>query len=725
MLAKMVLPLLGGAPSVWSTCVVFFQVSLVVGYAYAHFLTRWLGMRPQSIAHLILLSAALVYLPLHIPAGWMPPTDANPVGWLLLLLVVAVGLPFVIVSATSPLVQRWFAHSAGHHPDHDPYFLYSASNAGSVLALISYPFLVEPSLKTADQSRLWAMGYGVLVGLIGACALTAWPARLGDAEASDYARPAARSIKWATRLRWIALSMVPASYLLGVTTYITTDIAAVPLLWVLPLTLYLLSFILVFSRRPIVSHGSVVILLPIAVLIVVLLMIAQLSQPLWLILGVHLLAFFIAAMMCHGELVRLRPPPADLTEFYLMMSIGGALGGMFNALLAPVLFRSAAEYPLAIVAACLLLPSRAPQASRHAVGRAIALDAAVPIASGLTTAAWLLKFRSANAATAPAILALSLPLLICFAVRRRPVRFGLGLGAAVLASTFAFGPGDKVLLQRRSFFGVHRVVRDPAGPFNELFHGTTLHGRQFIDSTSLKPIRSEEPLTYYHRAGPAGSIMEIASAHSPQHFSVGAVGLGTGSMAAYARPGERWSFYEIDPTVLWLARDSGAFSYVPAAISRGADVQFILGDARLTLQHAPDHGFGLLILDAFSSDSIPVHLLTQEALEIYLRKLRPEGWIAIHISNQYLDLRPVLANLADHFGLWCVAAIDIDARNQEHFPGKEGSVWMLLGPKTFDVASRDGDSRWTHVDPQPEYGMWSDDFSNIVTLLQWNPTRRR
>src|SRR5262249_2753919 len=305
-------PMLGGAPSVWNTCVVFFQVSLVVGYAYAHFLTRWLSMRPQSIAHLILLIAALAYLPLHIPAGWMPPTDVNPVGWLLLLLAVAVGLPLVLVSTTSPLVQRWFAHSHEHHPDHEPYFLYAASNAGSVIALISYPLFVEPSLKVAEQSRFWTMGYGVLIGLIGACALTAWPARRGDADGSDYVQPAARPLKWATRLRWIVLSMVPGSYLLGVTTYITTDIAAVPLLWVLPLTLYLLSFILVFSRRQLVSYGAIAILLPITALIVVLLMIAQLSQPLWLILGVHLFAFFIAAMLCHGELTQLRPPPDDL-----------------------------------------------------------------------------------------------------------------------------------------------------------------------------------------------------------------------------------------------------------------------------------------------------------------------------------------------------------------------------------------------------------------------------
>jgi len=722
MMAKLVLPLLGGAPAVWNTCMVFFQVCLLLGYAYAHLTTRWLSVRMQAILHVLLLAAALVVLPLRIPGGWSPPASANPVGWLLLLLLVAVGLPFAIVSTTAPLLQRWFAHAESSRSQDakksEPYFLYAASNLGSMVALLSYPLLVEPSLHLNFQSRYWSIGYGVLIGLIASCALSASGGPRSGSSVPSSSHTLDR-VRWTRRIRWIVLSMIPASYLLGVTTYITTDIAAVPLLWVLPLALYLLSFILVFSRRPMLRHHLMIALQPIAAILVVLWIVTEQTQPLWPILCVHLLAFFISAMVCHGELVRLRPPAEHLTDFYLMISIGGALGGMFNALAAPLIFRTPLEYPIVIVAACLLCPLRGTRLARTV--RSLALDVIAPLVIGLSTFVLLRAVHKQTTEPTAAVLVLSLPLLVCMVFRRRPVRFGLSLGAALLASTLMLDPAAKILLTRRSFFGVHRLVQDRAGPVNELYHGTTLHGRQFLDPKSLQPWRPDEPLTYYHRSGPAGSIMRLAGARWDRPLTVGAVGLGTGSMAAYATPQSQWTFYEIDPIVLWLARDSGAFTYLSAARSRGVDEDFVLGDARLTIQNAPNHSFDLLILDAFSSDSIPVHLLTTEAFEIYLRKLRPGGWIALHISNQYLDLRPVVANIAQHFGLICVAGIDTDVQHQRAYPGKEGSVWLLLVPELSDAVPLAQDGRWTRLDPEPHIGLWSDDFSNVVSLLKWKP----
>jgi SAM-dependent methyltransferase len=670
------------------------------------------------VLHILLLLSALLVLPLRLPAGWSPPAHSNPVGAILLLLAVSVGLPFAIVSTTAPLLQRWFASGSDGKSQADPYFLYAASNVGSMLALLSYPLLIEPGFELARQRLLWSMLYGLLIALIGGCALAA--SRSAQGRVFDH--PSTLDVPGPTtlsRLRWIVLSMVPASYLLGVTTYITTDIAAFPLLWVLPLAIYLLSFILVFSRRSILRPSWMIGLLPVAVVMVSLWMIAQLSQPLWLILSAHLLAFFVAIMVCHGELVRSRPAAVHLTEFYLMMSIGGVLGGMFNALVAPIIFRTPAEYPLAIVAACLLCPARAlDQAHRQRLGRT--LDITIPISVGLLTAALLAALRGSGAPSTYIVLLLALPLLICFATRKRSLRFGLSIGAALLASALTFGSGDRVLLTRRSFFGVHRLVRNPDGPFNELYHGTTLHGRQHLDPRTLAPDRPDDPLTYYHRSGPAGRIMEMALQHWPGTLRIGAVGLGTGSLAAYARDQTQLTFFEIDPVVLALARDSGAFTFLSGASARGADLRFVLGDARLTLDRMPDRSFDLLVLDAFSSDAIPVHLLTTQAMEIYRRKLRDGGWIAIHVSNQYLDLRPVVANLAEHFKLICLAGQDTDPRSRSGFAGKESSIWLLLISDISDAAPLVGDAQWTRLDPDPRIGTWNDDFSNVVQLLRWN-----
>ncbi len=351
MFARMVLPLLGGSPAVWNTCLVFYQAALLAGYLYSHATTSWLGVRRQAALHVGLVLLPLLLLPIGIPSGWTPPAAASPIPWLLALLAVAVGLPFFVVSTTSPLLQKWFA-GTGHPSAGDPYFLYAASNLGSMLGLLGYPVLLEPRLRLAEQSRLWSGGYLLLLVFTLACAVLLW--RSPVPALADPSRERLTGLAARRRLRWVLLALVPSSLMLSVTTFISADVEAIPLLWVIPLAIYLLTFVLVFARRPLVPHALVVRVLPIALLALVVVLVKRANQPLLLIMGLHLGAFFVAAMVCHGELARDRPPPAHLTEFYLWLSVGGVLGGVFNALVAPLVFDSVAEYPLTVVLACLL-----------------------------------------------------------------------------------------------------------------------------------------------------------------------------------------------------------------------------------------------------------------------------------------------------------------------------------------------------------------------------------
>jgi hypothetical protein len=614
LIAKMLLPLLGGSPAVWNTCMVFFQSLLLAGYLYAHAATTWLGPRRQAPLHVGLLLLPVVVLPLAVSPGWLPPADANPIPWLLALLLVSVGLPFFMVATSAPLLQKWFART-GHPGGRDPYFLYAASNLGSLLALLSYPLLLEPYLRLAEQSWLWSSAYGLLVLLTTACAVVVWraPARAPGGEGPQTtaepggAGPPER-LAPGRRLRWVALAFVPSSLMLGVTTHLSTDIAALPLLWVLPLALYLLSFILVFARRPPLPRRLAERAFPMAVVLSALFFCLEALNPLWvplyLDIPLHLLTFFVVAVGCHGELAGDRPPERHLTEFYLWMASGGVLGGLFNALIAPVVFDRVVEYPLALVLAALLQP-RAGAPAERPLSRW--LDLALPL--GLAALAAVL-FASLSAfrfsSTAPSNVLAGLFLLLCYTFEGRPIRFALGVGGVLLASALSPGHSGQTLYRERSFFGVLRVAHDPTGQYRQLIHGTTLHGQQ-----SLDPARRDEPLTYYHRTGPAGQVLEVFQ-QRPAKPSVGVVGLGAGSLACYARAEQDWTFYEIDPSVERIARDPRFFTYLQDC--RAGGLRVVLGDARLRLREEPDRRHGLIILDAFSSDAIPIHLLTREAL---------------------------------------------------------------------------------------------------------------
>ena len=637
MIARMVLPLLGGSPAVWGTCMVFFQAALLAGYAYAHATTTWLGVRRQTIVQAGLLLLPFLILPFAIPADAsrsLSP-EANPTGWLFMLLLGMVALPFFVVATSAPLLQRWFTRS-GHPDASDPYFLYAASNLGSMLALLAYPLAVEPNLRLAQQSIAWTVGYGVYVALALGCAAVVWRSQEGSPGQAKSSGPAQEShcLPIGQVLRWVVLAFIPTSLMLSVTMYLTTDIAAMPLLWVIPLALYLLTFILTFARRAIFPHSWMVRSLPMAVVVLVLVLsISSVPQP--IALPLHLVVFFLAAMVCHGELVQHRPAQEHLTAFYLAMSCGGVLGGLFNALLAPLAFDRIAEYPLALVLACLVLPKTRAD-SRERDSRL--LDWVLPLCLGILT--WglvtVLQPRSGSPGDDFHVkLAFGLAGMTCFAFKARPIRLGLGLGAVLLvAGTYTSNYG-RVLYQHRNYFGVLRVAYVASGNFNRLIHGNTLHGQQ-----SLDPERRLEPLTYYTRTGPIGQVFEVLCARDPGS-DVGVVGLGAGSLACYAGPGQRMTFFEIDPAVAKIARDPRFFTFL--ADSRAASIAVVLGDARLRLGDAPDHSYGLIVLDAFSSDAIPTHLLTREALQLYRAKLEKDGLLAFHISNKWIDLAPILA----------------------------------------------------------------------------------
>jgi SAM-dependent methyltransferase len=710
--ARMVLPLLGGSAAVWNTAMVFYQAVLLGGYAYAHLLARRLPLRGQVPLHALVLLAPALVLPFAVPAGWTPPAESNPIPWLLGLLAVGVGLPFFAVSTTSPLLQKWFA-ATGHPQANDPYFLYAASNAGSLLGLLAYPFLIEPNSSLVAQARVWAWGYAALALLFLAAGFIAWKNSGARPAPAPHPKVMAKSVAPTTkqRLRWVVCALVPSSLMLSVTAYVSSEIAAVPLLWVLPLALYLATFIFVFAQRAIIPHTLARRALPIAMVPVIMAIATGSTTPIALLVGLHLIGLFVVALVCHGEMAAARPAADHLTEFYLWVSFGGVLGGVFNALLAPLLFKGVLEYHFGLIAAAYLgaLDLKTNQSRRDRQ-----LDVLLPL--GLAALVLALVFGIGvrqdpnEREPARALIVFGVPALLCFLMSRRRVRFSLGVAAILLLSYFV-QPGEGVPIHtERSFFGVHRVTREAEGGFHWLIHGRTIHGMQ-----SLDPAKRKVPLSYYHPTGPLGQV--FATFGAELNGPVAGVGLGAGAIAAYGRAGQEMTFYEIDPVVKRLASDPRYFSYLADS---AANVRVVLGDARLSLQSAPDGHYQLMVLDAYSSDSIPVHLLTREALQLYLRKLRPGGLLAFHISNLHLDLRPVVAALARDAGLVCLVQEDTDVDEADAEAGKSPSQWAVVARHTGDVAPLTAAQRWFPETGTDSGRVWTDDYSSVVSVLNWS-----
>jgi spermidine synthase len=695
LVTKMVLPLLGGTPAVWTTAMMFFQGLLLLGYAFAHALDRLAPGRRQALIQLAALGTGALVLPIAIGDAWRAPAGTDPIFWLLALLAVSVGLPFFALSATAPLLQRWFAAS-GHARAADPYPLYGASNAGSLLALVLYPLAAEPLLRLGEQSLAWSGGYALLIALTAACALT-----LPRRARSSAAAPAPRTAPpWTLRLRWCGLAFAPSTLLLGVTTFLTTDIAAVPLFWVVPLALYLLTFIVAFARTPIVPHARIVQAQPWFVLPLVLVLFWGSSTGLIAFYPVHLAAFFVTALVCHGELARTRPAVEHLTEFYLWLAIGGLAGGVFNALVAPYVFTQVIEYPLAVALALAMRPAAAPRRPLAVdLGYALVLPAVLfllaQIEGGTEAAAGLVLIGVLSAAIVLALVAF----------RAHPLRLGVATGLALMVGVFFVHDQGGTLARSRNFFGAVAVVDD--GPYRLLMHGTTVHGVQGREGAERL-----EPLAYFTREGPLGHVF-AALKERLAGARIAVTGLGAGAIACYAEPGQDWTFYEIDPAVVAIARDPRYFTLLRDC---APDARVVLGDARLTLAEAPDAHYRLIILDAFSSDSVPVHLINREAVRLYLAKLEAGGVLVFNITNRYLDLVPVLAALATDAELVGYVRGDAAVEPERH---RYSSGWVIVGRSTADIASLAADPRWVALAAVRNGRPWTDDFSNVVGAFRW------
>jgi hypothetical protein len=717
MFAKMVLPLLGGSAAVWTTCLAFFQVALLAGYAYAHASASLLGFRTQVALHAVVLVAAVALLPVGVPAGWTPPVQADPVLWLLRLLLVAVGLPFFALSGTTPMLQKWFAQS-DHPRSDDPYFLYAASNAGSLLGLLCYPLVIEPALRLGSQSRLWSYGYWLFLLSAAGSAVIVWHSRrfvpmkpdakvdIEEAPALDDRTPAAQ-----TRFLWVALAFVPSSLMLGVTTLLTTDIPAFPLFWVLPLSIYLLSFVLVFKRKPFLLPDGLRRRVPLLILAAITPVVLKGALPLAALFAIDLLVLFAIAMVFHGEVAGSRPSARHLTEFYFWVSLGGVLGGIFNALIAPVIFHTVLEYPITLVLAALLYR---PFQQGENTPRARALDFCLPIALGCAVALGIVALQSRGVEPGKLFnLVIFAPALVCCLVgfAARPLRFGLGIAALIAAAQLYSGPFGHIIHNERSFFGAYRVSDDRQNGLRLLFHGGTSHGVQ-----SLDPARACEPLAYYSRGGPIGQVFQ-AYKQTKVEDNVALIGLGAGVMASYQQPGRNLTFYEIDPVVVHIARDRQYFTYLSSC---APNARIVLGDARLELRKAIDHEYGTIVLDAFSGDSVPTHLLTREALELYLQKLAPNGVLAFHISNRYLELHGVLAALARDAGLVAMRNDDAAKTSEEARQGIFASWWVVMARQADDLNPLGFNLRWKTLEEPPNMPVWTDDYSNIVSILKFN-----
>lgn len=694
--AKIVLPQIGGAPAVWTTAMLFFQSVLIGGYLYAHLVTRYLPVVAQTALHLALWVAALGFLPLAIPSGWTYD-PAVPAAWqTLTLFALGVGLPFGFLSANAPLIQSWYARSDGPSAD-DPYFLYGASNLGSLVALLAFPLVAEPLVGAARIGTLWAAGFVAFGAFLLLCGLNAW--RGGPARTAAPVATAAPVDPGRIGL-WILLAFIPSSMMLAVTTKISTDVGAIPLVWVVPLSLYLLSFVVTFARRPLGATPALrmAYLLALGGLGAVFAGLTGAHVDLWGVFGL-MVAFFVVALFAHARLYAARPDGRHLTLFYLVMSVGGALGGFFNSILAPVLFDSLAEGGVTTLLAATLVLSSAMRPTRALVrlGTVTGIAATLPLVAatgvfGVTD--WLaLKLTMFALAAAVAV-----------ALRRHLPAAAIAMAIVVVAGLYLIPTGD--LLRDRSFFGTHRVM--DADGMRQYANGTTLHGAERLaDFGQPRPA----PQFYYHRNGPMAQVLTSAVGAGAQR--VGIVGLGVGALACYRQPGQDWTFYEIDAVVDRIARDPALFTFLSSC---APEAPTRLGDARMVLAQEGDGSrYDLLVIDAYGSDAVPMHLTTHEAMQLYLDRLSPDGVLLYHISNRYYAIERPLARSAAALGL--VARVQDYAGNEAADPGDAPSRVVMLARSDAALGPLARDARWLPL--APDGGpVWTDDFANLLSILK-------
>ncbi len=694
LLARMVLPRLGGAPAVWNSAMLVYQGLLLAGYAYAHGLAR-LAPRAQVAIHLSLLLLAALTLPLGLRAADLPP-GAEPVLWVPWLLLLSVGPLFFVIAAQSPLLQRWLALRGGG----DPYPLFVASNIGSFAGLLTYPLLVEPLLGVEVQRFAWSWGYGLMLLLVAASGLPLLLTRGGGRQAAQRAAP----LPAARIMRWVLIAAIPSALMLSTSLHLTVDVAPMPLLWVVPLGLYLLSFTIAFAERRTFARWAPA-AAPFSLVLAASSLFLTGGSTLFLAVGAALAALFLVAAALHAMLYEDRPEPAQLTAFYLALSVGGALGGLFVALLSPVIFDWTYEHPLLLLAAAALLGGRQPLSgiaellSGRRTGQI--LWALALLLLGLIVAAWWqgerdwLKLLTAICAA-----------LLTFALGRRwlflfVMAVTLLAGGVLQRLSESARPG----LLTRSYFGTYRVVTE-AGT-RSLIHGTTTHGVQLLGN----PERRRTPTSYYWTGSGVGRVMSALPGVVGPAARVGVVGLGTGTLACYARPDQRWTLYEIDPVVVDIAR-SPSFHFLRDCLP---DAPVVIGDARIRLAAAPPASFDLLVIDAFSSDAIPIHLLTKEAFAVYARALRPGGLLMVHISNRHLELRPVIRTGGEAVGM---AGLLATAPGNPLSRGYESS-WTALSsdPRLLGRVTATEPELWVGL-PLGRRIHWSDDHASILPVLR-------
>lgn len=716
MVTKLVLPMLGGSPAVWNTAMVFFQTALLAGYGYAHLLQRVGSIKLQVGIHLALLLVAALFLPLSVNGLLGDPDPAAPIMWLLATLTLSVGAPFAVLSATAPLLQAWYARvRVGHADGQNPYVLYAASNLGSFLALLSYPILIEPLATLSGQRWGWSGGYVAFMLMVVALAFTVWRRRL-DQTGEPAQLEASAPISWREKGILVLLAAAPSSLMLGVTSHLSTDVASAPFLWVLPLALYLLTFVIAFQNRPWIPL-NVTLIIQGATGAIVVLIVAFRSANWSLAFGLHLTAFFFAALMCHQLLASRRPPPDRLTEFYLLMSLGGVVGGAFTALLAPVIFNMVWEYPLVLVLVGLARPWGKGRLTGTHMGTLVA--AAVVAASPVLLSEWLNRNDEARAwfyASFPLgmdqlAMVMLMPAAICaFLIRDRALVFTAILLIIALSAQW-IARGYDWSYSERSFFGVMRVANSPdprlGGDVHVLMHGTTLHGAQARDGRF-----DCVPTLYYAAATPIGQAATMVGRRGPAR--IGVVGQGSGAMATYKRTEDTMTFFEIDPMVDRLSRDPQWFSYISNCAS--GPINTVLGDARLTLAKEMPGSYDLLIIDAFSSDAVPTHLLTVEAIQGYLTMLKPNGVVLLHLSNRNLDITMPAVAAAQALGKPSLHQLYYESDTTPEM-AEASTEALILSPTAEGLRDFMADQRW-NTPARTAVRPWTDDYVNLFGSLQ-------
>jgi hypothetical protein len=713
MFTKMVMPVLGGTPAVWSVAMVFFQAVLLLGYAYAHGITRWLDSRVAALVHLALMLFVLAAgLPIAFDSDWGAPPEQGQGLWLIGVFSLSVGLPFFAVSANGPLLQAWFARTGHPHAD-DPYFLYGASNIGSLVALLAYPFVVEQSLSLANQSSLWSAGFMALLVGIGASALFLQKgARISAADREAEPQAEAKAVTMKDRLGWIGLSLVPSALLVATTAHVTNDVAAVPLLWVLPLALFLMTFSLAFRPGGETMDRILLLMQPVLLTAVMVTLSFGRGLPFYALLGLNLILFAVSVTICNRELYKRRPAVSDLTQFYFFMSLGGVIGGALASLVAPLIFEQLVEFPILVLAVLLC---------RSDVLAWLARKKPWQVAGGLGAAVvpfFLIDRGVINQDLLPLQVFVGLLLMalgLTAISSGRPVFLLLSATLGMLATMAASTPSH--LVERtRSFFAVHSVYETPNGQGRYLKHGDTLHGAErWADARGLPLVGRPEPASYYHLGGAYHQAIDQARAvHGGRLGKVAVIGLGMGSLACHAKPGETWDFFEIDPEVVRIARDTRVFR---AFSECTPNAKVVLGDGRLTLAKEAG-GYDLIMLDAFSSAAPPVHLVTKEAVAMYAAKLSPKGVLIFNVSNQHMVLSYVVAASAQEAGLTTWHRKDDPDTGDFMETLKTPVEVAIVARRPADVGKIASDPAWTRTGVPADFRVWSDDFSNILDPLR-------